>query len=171
MPRKKKKYEKKTFESSGSPSDTSANIYMSMLMSPAMRALTASQARLYVYCKAQYYAEKDSSLRELFKKYGLPVPTNLQPYFTMNKAKWCGLYFLYADQSDKSFSKDMAALIDKGFIVCHYASPNQRHKTIYKFSDNWQLYGTPEYFIDPLDMTPAMRNKENKKQTCKGGTA
>ena len=58
MSRRKPPYQKKPFESNGASNDTSANLYMSMLLSDAWRALTAQQQRLYLYCKAQYYAEK-----------------------------------------------------------------------------------------------------------------
>ena len=56
--RKKTKYEKKTFESDCSSSDVSANIYLSMLTSPAFMDLSNGQKVLYLYCKSQYYAEK-----------------------------------------------------------------------------------------------------------------
>ena len=58
MSRRKTPYQKRPFESIGTSNDTSANLYMSMLLSDAWRALTAQQQRLYLYCKSQYYAEK-----------------------------------------------------------------------------------------------------------------
>ena len=53
MPKNSKKYEPKSFESDGNASDTSANIYMSMLMSYAWQQLSKNAQVLYVYCKAQ----------------------------------------------------------------------------------------------------------------------
>ena len=46
---KARPYEKKPYESDCAKSDTSANIYMSMLMSPAWMDLTPKQQQLYVY--------------------------------------------------------------------------------------------------------------------------
>lgn len=72
-----RKYQKKDFESTGATSDTSANIYMSMLLAPAWRELTANQQRLYLYCKAQYYGEKRKPIT-------VECPNGNDQYFTMN---------------------------------------------------------------------------------------
>lgn len=146
-----KPYEKKPFESTGSSSDTSANIYMSMLLSDAWRALTAQQQRLYLYCKAQYYAEK--------KK---PDGDNL--CFTMNQAKWAGLYSLYEKSNAKGFYRDMGALIEHGFIICVECGAATRTKSIYKFSSMWQRYGTDAFEVSPEEMTNSMRHKETEKK-------
>ena len=82
MSRRKQPYQKKEFESTGASSDTSANVYMSMLLSPAWKDLTANQQRLYLVCKAQYYAEKQK-------------PNSDPLCFTMNQSKWADLYGLY----------------------------------------------------------------------------
>ena len=127
MPRyKKKPYEKKSFESSGAPSDVSANIYMSMLMSSAWKKLTPRQQILYVYCKLQYYAEK--------KK---PVKDN-QMSFTMNQSKWKDLYKLYT--RNNYFYQDINKLIETGFVACIESGRNTRTKSIYIFSDQWRTH-------------------------------
>ena len=64
MSKRGKPYLKKSFESSGASSDTSANIYCSMINSAAWLDLTASQKVLYVTCKAQYYAEKKKPIQD-----------------------------------------------------------------------------------------------------------
>jgi len=152
MPRyKKKAYEKKKFESSGASSDTSANIYMSMLMSAAWRELTARQIVLYLFCKAQYYAEK--------KK---PAKDN-QLSFTMNQAKWCDLYGLYPKTHMDKFYRDMGALISFGFIRCIECGANTRTKSIYEYSSKWQKYGRPEFEILPSEMTKSLLNKRKKE--------
>lgn len=66
MSKRKMPYRKKPFESTGVSSDTSANIYMSMIMSVAWRQLSSNQKVLYVYCKAQYYAEKKHPIQAGF---------------------------------------------------------------------------------------------------------
>ena len=154
MSKRKTPYQKKLFESTGVSSDTSANLYMSMLLSDAWRSLTAQQQRLYLYCKAQYYAEKQ-------KPNGNPLR------FTMNQAKWCGLYGLYEKSNAKGFYRDIAALIQTGFITCAECGAATRTKSIYRFSSMWQKFGTPAFEVAPSDMTLSMRRKEQIK---KGGT-
>jgi hypothetical protein len=144
---RKKTYIKRKFESTGESSDTSANIYMSMLMSEAWRELSAKQQQLYLYCKAQYYAEK--------KK---PINDN-NTSFTMNQSKWHELYGLYSLYNKTSFYRDMTALIEKGFVRCLQCGAIMREKTIYEFSDKWQLYGTAGFKILPSEMTITMLRK------------
>jgi len=146
----KKRYEKKPFESSCSSSDTSANIYESMLLSPAWLELKASPKALYVACKSQYYAEKTK-----------PNSNNCQ--FTMNKYKWCDKYKLYTNANSSSFYRDMSALIEKGFIKCIECGFVTRTKSIYQFSDKWQIYGKEGFCILPNEMTVFMQRKANKK--------
>lgn len=132
MSKRKKEYVKKRFESDCSSSDTSANIYMSMLMSEKWQKLTKNAQVLYVYCKAQYYAEKrvpQPKLRQL-------TETEKACCFTMNKSKWYSLYKLYTN--NKQFYKDMKLLIDNGFIEVVENGKTNRTKTIYMLSDKWQ---------------------------------
>ena len=140
---RKLKYQKKGFESMGGGSDTSANIYMSMLLSPAWLDLTANQQRLYVACKAQYYGEKK-------KPFGDPLA------FTMNRSKWCLLYKLYTDKNRSSFYRDRDALISHGFVRVLENGRLTRTKTIYSFWDMWQKWGTPEFAVTVNDMSESM---------------
>ena len=150
MSKKKPTYQKKPFESNGDGSDTSANLYMSMLTSKAFQDLTAQQARLYLFCKAQYYAEK--------KK-----PNNDQLCFTMNKSKWSGLYKLYDENNGRGFRRDMEALIEHGFIVCVECGAFTRTKSIYRFSSEWQRWGTEAFTLSPAEMTLSMNRKRVKE--------
>ena len=129
---KKEKYIKKSFESDLSTNDTSANIYMSMLLSPKWHELSKNAQVLYIYCKAQYYAEK--------KK---PQPLNRQlteqeqqQCFTMNKSKWQGLYKIYTNE--RQFYKDMEMLIEYGFIELIENGKHTRTKSIYMLSNKWK---------------------------------
>lgn len=149
MSKKKPPYQKKPFESDGNSSDTSANIYTSMLLSPAWLDLTAQQAQLYLVCKAQYYAEK--------KK-----PNDDSLCFTMNKSKWCKLYRLYKENYGEGFYRDMEALIEHGFITCKECGAITRTKSIYRFSSGWQRWGTEAFALSPADMTTGMRRKRAK---------
>lgn len=148
--RKKNTYIPKSFESTGKPGDTSSNIYVSMLLSPAWLDLTPKQIQLYLVCKAQRYAEK--------KK-----PNEDDLCFTMNRSKWTHMYGLYRKGSnEQGFYRDMEALINHGFIACVECGATTREKSIYRFSDKWRIFGTPEFEILPSEMTSGMLRKLHK---------
>lgn len=135
---RKKKYIPKAFESVGASNDTSANIYESMLLSPAFISLTPRQRVLYLCCKAQYYGKhkpaKDYKELELYQD---------DTCFYMNRAiirKYC----LYSDSSNKEFYHDIEVLINKGFITKELQGGGNGHtKSVYKFSGKWRDYGLP----------------------------
>lgn len=133
MSRKKEKYVPKSFESTGAGNDTSANIYMSMLMSDKWQALSKNAQVLYVYCKAQYYAEKKKpkpQFRELTEQ-------EQRQCFTMNKSKWQKLYHIYKSDNGQ-FNKDMKQLIEMGFIDIIQSGQRNRSKSIYMLSNRWK---------------------------------
>jgi len=132
--KKRKPYEKRAFESDGSNSDTSSNIYESMLLSPAWRSLTAQQKVLYVNCKAQYYAEKRKP------KLTDDPHENNKTLFTMNRQKACEKYKLYKDNNRHGLYRDLKALCNKGFIRCEWNGKSTKSKSIYSFSSEWQHY-------------------------------
>ena len=135
MPRKKP-YAPKLFESTGLSSDTSANIYMSMLTSYAWHKLTKNQQVLYLYCKAQYYAQKDKDKPK--PKIAQLSAEELRRCFTMNKSKWCNLYHLYNEGNARNFVKDMRALVEWGFIKVIEEGKTTRTKNIYMLYDGWR---------------------------------
>ena len=148
MAKKKHKYQKKTFESTLDPKDTSANIYESMLLSSAWNDLISKQRLFYVYCKSQFYSEKTTY--------------EDNPYtFTMNKAKWCSKYSIYTKGNASSFYKDMEALINHGFIACIKCGAIARQKNIYQYSSKWRLWNTNQFEITRDEMTYRMIKKLN----------
>lgn len=135
MSKRRERYKPKEFESMCNPDDVSANIYMSMLMSDNWKSLTKNQQILYIYCKAQLYAEK---------KKPKPVTTQLNEedktlVFTMNRCKYVNMYGIYTDGNRQSFKRDMDRLIELGFIELVEDNYNLRKKNIYKLSKNWRL--------------------------------
>lgn len=135
---RKKKYIPKAFESAGNSNDTSANIYESMLLSPAFISLKPRQRMLYVYCKSQYYGKrkpaKDYKELELYQE---------ETCFYMNRAT-IRKYGLYAEKSNKEFYADIKELIDKGFITRELQGGGNGHtKSVYKFSSKWREYTPP----------------------------
>lgn len=151
MKRRKQPYQKKQFESTGISNDVSANLYLSMLTSPAWLDLSAQQKTLYVYCKLQLYAEKRK-------------PTDDTTTFTMNQGKWAEKYKLYKTNNFKGFARDMAALIDHGFIICVASGAFTRTKSIYRFSSMWQHWGTEAFEISPTNCTLSMVRKIQAKK-------
>ena len=146
MSRKKPKYQKKPFESDGSTSDTSANIYLSMMLSDAWKTLTAKQKVLYLACKSRFYAEKRK-------------PNDDALCFTLNQHVWADTLQLYPKTNARAFYRDLAALIEHGFIICVQSGAATRTKSIYRFSDAWQRYGTEAFSVAPTSMTLSMLHK------------
>lgn len=134
MSRKKREvYVKKPFESNCTSSDTSANIYVSMLMSENWQKLTKNAQILYVYCKAQYYAEKQKPK----PRYIILSEQEQRQCFTMNKSKWKDLYNIYSSDNGQ-FNKDIKQLIEYGFIELVESGWGTRTKNIYMLSNKWQ---------------------------------
>lgn len=132
MSRRKESYKPKSFESDQNKSDTSANIYMSMLMSENWQKLTKNAQVLYLYCKAQYYAEKNKPKLQLKQL----TEQEQRQCFTMNKSKWQSLYGIYISDNGQ-FNKDMKQLIDYGFVELIENGKNTRTKSIYMLSNKW----------------------------------
>lgn len=134
MSRRKKKYTPKPFESTGIPNDTSANIYGSMLESPAFKDLTKNQRLLYIYMKKQYYGtrkpEKD-----------FPNVDQLQGedlfYFNMALAV---KYGLYSRSNDRQFYNDIATIEQHGFIKTISSGRATKSRSIYKFTGDWKQW-------------------------------
>lgn len=149
---RKQRYEKKVFESTLQPSDVSANIYESMLLSAAWQDLSATAKVLYLVCKAQYYAER--------KK---PIPDD-STTFTMNQGKWADKYKIYDKRNAKGFQRDVEALIEHGLIECVECGVTTRTKSIYRFSSGWITYGTDDFHVSPTAYTAGMRNRKRKRE-------
>ena len=149
--RGKMRYEKKAFESTGSSSDTSANVYESMMLSDGWLALTAAQKVLYLACKSQYYSEKNH-------------PNSNPTQFHMNRAKWLTKYKLYKVGNEKGFYRDMEALIASGFVSCFECGAATRTRSVYQLSEKWQLCGKPNFEISQEEKTVAMAGWRKGKQ-------
>lgn len=115
---RKKQYIPKSFESTGEPRDTSANIYESMLCSAAYQDLTKNQRLLYVYMKAQYYGKRKPGRDNLDIE-------SLQgdDLFYFNPAL-AVKYGLYASGSRWQFYADIKAVEDHGFFYIRHKNRN-----------------------------------------------
>lgn len=139
-------YVAKTFESDpqflvGRNYDTSANIYMSMMLSPAWLELSKAQQILYVYCKAQYYGKNKKEHKELLTEEEILLKKDIDTSkrFFMNREMWLNFYKIYPDNGQ--FYKDMKALCNIGFIKNIERNSNRQKRNIYEFSDLWRGYG------------------------------
>lgn len=141
---RKTKYKPKKFESRGEKykdgtgklkTDTSANIYESMLTAPAFIQLKARQKILYIYLKAQYYGHrkpsKDYPDLEQFKE-------DTCFYFNWQMAQD---YQLYKQSMSRDFYRDMKALQEAGFIDMLSSGKTHHKRNIYKFSERWHDTG------------------------------
>lgn len=133
MSKRKNKYVKKSFESRGGGADTSANIYQSMLLSPAWLDMKARPQMLYVCMKAQQYGQKhkpasDFPNDERFKS---------SDVFYFNHYLWKNQYCLYTN-NDKCFYDDLKILVEHGFIEVLVSGQPTKTKSIYKYSSAWQ---------------------------------
>lgn len=149
--KKKDRYIKKSYESTGISSDVSSNIYQSMVTSLAWKQLSSRQKVLYMYCKLQHYAQKNK-----------PDPDDRTKFF-LNQHKWLKEYELYPSSNLGAFYRDMEKLIEFGFIRCVHAGSSSRTKNVYQFSDKWRLYGTDLFEIIPTEMTGRMLRKRMEK--------
>lgn len=157
MSRKKQKYQKRTFESTGTPNDVFAGLYISMLTHPAWCRLTPKQQQLYLYCKLQYYGQGG--------RRAVDSADNTKFYF--NRALWQDVYKLYKKGSESGFYRDMNVLIDHGFIRCLESGKTTRTKSIYQFSSMWQKWETEAFVVLPNEMTSSLlkRYREGQKET------
>ena len=149
---RKKPYEPKPYESMKTDRrETFANVYHSMLISPAFMDLSPRAKTLYLYCKAQTYqkAKDERNLRN--------------DEFTMNQGKWKDKYHLYTNAN--SFYADMNSLISHGFVDCVECGAIARKKSIYRLSVRWQFWGTDNFEVPERVKTMSLRRKESKQES------
>ncbi|MBQ8941798.1 MAG: hypothetical protein IJ062_08165 [Firmicutes bacterium] len=171
---KRKKYQKKPFESVGNKSDTSANIYMSMLMSPAWMDLTPRQQVLYLYAKSRFYGQRTADKKALFNQFeGLETPKYIDPFFSLSVWEVTEQLKIYSKSNLMTFYRDLEQLILHGFIKCVACQSSNRPKkrSIYTYSDKWQLWGTESFNIEPAEMTRAMIKKYSNTNFSNSSTA
>ncbi len=146
MSKRKTPYKPHAFESKGAKfeyngktmTDTSANIYESMLLNDAYLDLIARQRQLYVVCKSQWWGKRKPA-----KDY--PDMGYSDDCFYLNQAQVLK-YGLYTPKSISTFYKDMKILISHGFITCISPGNLYGKKSIYEFSSKWQTWKTGDDF-------------------------
>ena len=135
MATRKKRYKPKPFESSGVSNDTSANIYHSMLTSPAFMDMTKNQRILYVCMKDRYYGTRkpEADFPEIESFQGAEK-------FYFNLALAANEYNLYKKTNRKSFYDDIKEIERHGFIKTVSSGRNTHMRSVYRLADDWQTW-------------------------------
>ena len=145
MGNRKTPYQPKSYESCGyvksngrKRADTSANLYESMLVSPAFLDLSPRQRCLYLACKAQCYGKRKPSK-------DFPQIDSLKDD-TMFYLNWSAVakYGLYTSTMHATFYRDMKVLCEHGFIRQVSSGKLRHEKSIYQYSANWQTWTPTE---------------------------
>lgn len=140
---RKKKYHPKAFESLGDiytdagghkRTDTSANLYESMLTSDAWKDLSFRQRALYTACKAQYYGKRKPE-----KDFPEVPGVQGDDCFYMNAAA-VEKYGIYTKNMHREFYGDLKALCGHGFITCVSNGRANKSRSIYRFSSSWAAW-------------------------------
>lgn len=115
--------------------DTSANIYESMLTSPAFTDLTKNQRFLYVCMKKQYYGKRKPGR-------DFPDVERFQgdELFYFNRSLAVDKYKLYKDGGRSEFYADIKALERHGFIETVSSGKETKSRSIYRFSGDWKTW-------------------------------
>ena len=139
---RRKKWTARPFESQGQKftdpntgtvrTDTSANIYESMLLHPAFTSLKPRQQVLYLVCKAQFYGHRKpkQDFTELEDVQG-------DECFYMNLSAVIR-YGNYTRNMRREFYTDMRELEKRGFIKTISSGRSTKSKSIYQFSADWK---------------------------------
>lgn len=139
---RRKKWSARQFESQGQRftdpttgairSDTSANIYESMLLSAAYMDLTTRQQQLYTLCKAQFYGHRKPS-----QDYPDIEQVAGDDCFYLNLGA-VTRYGLYTRNMRGKFYADMKALEQHGFIKTVSSGRATKSKSVYRLVANWK---------------------------------
>lgn len=161
MSGKKKKYVPHNFESLKGEGDTSSNLFMSMSMSLAWKKATPRAQMLYINMKHMQFGNTKHDKDKFDAAY-----RNDNRYFTFSEKKWLKGYEkgfeMYSDK--RAFYKDVEILIGLGFIDCIEVGCNTRTKNLYRFSERWRLYGTPQFSVPEKYKTEAMRGTKKESR-------
>ena len=165
MPRRRKsKHTFEPYEKSPNGANAFVRLCFEMLDSPAFHDLTASQKALYLYCLRESHgsATRDDANHDV-------------ALFYMNHALRTKVHGLYSAGDTRGFDRDMAALIEHGFVDCVKSGYKSRDKNIYRLSSRWLHWNTKAFSLPNNVMTTNMLRKRAQearvsqtKSTCPG---
>lgn len=110
----------------------------SMLNSPAFRALTANQLRLYLFAKFEWWRTANTEGGpEFYPTARWPDSDEVKPGdFYLNRALLVNKG-LYNSKNDR-YKKDLQALVEKGFLDVIVRSRGKYQKSVYRMSSRWK---------------------------------
>ena len=156
MGKRRQQYRPKDFESTQVSNDTSANLYISMLLSDAWQDLNDSARVIYLYMKSQFYGQKkvaDNDYMGEKIEYG-------QEHFYFNR----GLFKKFGKTDPTTCKKAIDKLVSHGFIELVHDGKRTRTNSIYKFSSKWQTWELSQEELQKKKDKKAMlkKNLESK---------
>ena len=141
---RRKKWTARPFESQGQRftdpntgtirTDTSANIYESMLLSEAYIDLTTRQKQLYIICKSQFYGHRKPS-----QDFPEVEQVRGDDCFYLNLGT-VTRYGLYTRNMRGKFYSDMKELERHGFIKTVSSGKSTKSKSVYQFTPDWKYW-------------------------------
>lgn len=154
MPRKRRQTAKPYQARSGGKSGF-IRLFYDLLDSEAFHDLTPKQQILLVFC-----------IRE---SHGRAMADNGgdERLFYMNRALRVEKHGLYADTDKRGFERDMAALIEHGFVDCVQSNYRSRERNLYRLSARWNMWGQPAFSVPDSVKTTHMRLAESRVKKTK----
>jgi len=128
-----------------------AAMWSSLVTSPAFHDLSDHQARLYLCCVLETRGRASDD------------PDGGELYFYMNRHLYVEHYGIYGKGNEGGFRRDMAALIEHGFVDCARNGHATHNKSLYRLSSRWQLWGEKGFSMPESFMTEHMLNERAKK--------
>ena len=139
------------WQCTGKRHDKFVQVYLSRLLSPACMALTDKQFRLLVCCEMEAFgaASKANDPGGGSEQYDGAL-------FYMNRKLYVERYSLYGKNDRRGFQRDMAALIEHGFVDCVKSGYAAKVKNLYRLSQRWRQWETESFKIPESAKTTHM---------------
>ena len=128
------------WQCTGQKRDKFVQLYMSRLLSPACRDLTDKQLRLLLCCELEAHGAASKANNP--DDGSAPYDASL---FYMNRRLYVDRYGLYGKNDRRGFQRDMAALIEHGFVDCVKSGYAEKVKNLYRLSQRWRQWGTESF--------------------------
>lgn len=132
-------------------------MFHDLMDSPAYHDLTPKQKVLYCYC----VRESHGSAAEDATRAGKPYDERL---FYMNRELACDRHGLYTRGDRRGMVRDMAALVEHGFVDCLSMGRKEMAKNLYRLSARWHFWGTPSFSMPEEVKTEHMRNEDARRR-------
>lgn len=154
MARKRTKQQAKAWQRRPKGSAQFVQLYADLLDSPAFHDLSPKAKVLYIYCLRESHG---AAMRNNAPEGGMGD----ERLFYMNHALRTKVHELYAPSDTRCFERDMAALIEHGFVDVTRSGYERREKTVYRLSSRWNLWGSPDFTVPENAKSTHIKIQEN----------